>query len=110
RLPAFAADEHDEVIVAEIVEGDDPYSTTSVIEVEPERTRSRIPGIASMLLALAAAVVTGVAVGVATNGDAALGAGLGFTAIGLSITAVLVGLVAVVARLGRAWGTIGVVV
>jgi hypothetical protein len=111
RLPAFTADEGDssEVIVAEIVDADEPAETTRVIEVEPERRRSSIPGLVALLLAVATEVVTGIAVGVATGGDVDAGTALGYTAIGMSVAAILLGLVAVLARLGRTWGVAAIV-
>lgn len=112
RIPSISADQHDgtEVVEAEIVEGNEPELDSGVIVVEPERRRSRLPGLIAVLLAVATAVVSGVAVGVATGGDASAGTVLGFTAIGLSVAAVVLGLVAAIARLGRAWGVGAIIV
>lgn len=115
RLPAFVADESDgtEVIEAEIVDADetDPaYSETGVIEVEPERRRSRVPGLVALLLGVATVFVSGIAIGAATAGDTAVGTVLGTVAIGMSVAAILVGAVAAIARLGRGWGIAAIVV
>lgn len=116
RLPAFVADESDgtEVIEAEIVDADEPAdpesSETGVIEVEPERRRSRVPGLVALLLGVATVFVSGIAIGAATAGDTAVGTVLGTVAIGMSVAAILVGAVAAIARLGRGWGIAAIVV
>lgn len=107
-LPAYRATDETEVIEAELVH-EEPSGDTGMIEVEPERRRSVIPGVIVLLLGLAVPVLAGIAVGAATGGDAAGGTALAWAAIGLSIGAVLLGLVAVLFRMGRVWGALGAV-
>lgn len=98
-----------EVIEAELVH-EEPSGDTGIIEVEPERRRSALPGVIALLAALVVPVLAGIAVGAATDGDAAGGTVLGWLAIWFSVGAVLLGLVAVLFRMGRVWGAIAIVV
>lgn len=78
------------------------------------RTR-RIPGIVSLGLGLLAVIVVIVAVSMAAPAGAtettwAVASVLAWIANGLTVAAVVLGLVAVIARLGRWWGAAGIVV
>lgn len=67
-------------------------------------------GRGALALAVATAVVHGIAVSVASSGDPVTGTVLAYVAIGLSIAAVLGGLVALVAGFGRRTGAAAVVI
>ena len=79
--------------------------------VEPvvTRARPRWPGILSFVLALLA--VAGLAAGIvlATSDQFLAATYTAWGAIGASGLAVVLGLIAVIGRLGRGWGTAGVV-
>lgn len=97
-------------VVPMYVEPDDPEPAASEepespeIQVTASRPRTPFVGIAALVLAVATAVVHGVAVAVASGGDAQAGTVLAVVAIGLSILAVVGGLVALIAGLGRRTG------
>ncbi len=74
------------------------------IQVVAARARTPLVGIAALALAVLTAIVHGVAVAVASGGDAQTGTVLAVVAIGLSILAVVGGLVALIAGLGRRTG------
>ncbi len=69
----------------------------------------RVPGMLSLALAVATAVLGGIAVAVATGADFDTSTTLGWVAIGTSAGAVLVGVAAIVLRWGRGFGIAGVV-
>ncbi len=89
-----------------------PLEPEIVVEPEPtdapRRGRAFVGGLA-LLGALAAAIVTGVGIGVAASGLYDLGAVLAWVAIVLSALAVLVGLVAIIVGWGRRWGIAAVI-
>ncbi len=89
-----------------------PLEPEIVVEPEPtdapRRGRVLVGGLA-LLGALAAAIVTGVGIGVAASGLYDLGAVLAWVAIVLSALAVLVGLVAIIVGWGRRWGIAAVI-
>ena len=92
-----------------VVEDDDDLDAAVSAEDEPRR-RTRLVGIAAMVLALGTIGVHIAAVVVSSAGDFVAGAQLGWVAIGLSALAVLVGLVAAIIGRGRAWGIVAVLV
>ncbi len=69
----------------------------------------RVPGMLSLALAVATAVLGAIAVAVATGADFATSTTLGWVAIGTSAGAVLLGVAAIVLRWGRGFGIAGVV-
>jgi hypothetical protein len=77
--------------------------------VAPPRRRPRWPGIVSFVFALLA--VAGVAAGIvfATSDQFLLATYIAWGAIGASGLAVVMGLIAVIGRFGRGWGTAGTV-
>ncbi len=77
--------------------------------VVPARVRPRWPGVVSFVLSLLA--VAGVVAGIvlATSDLYLIATYVAWGAIGASGLAVLIGLVAVIGRFGRGWGTAGVV-
>ena len=92
-----------------VVEDDDDLDAAVSAEDEPRR-RTRLVGIAAMVLALGTIGVHIAAVVVSSAGDFVAGAQLGWVAIGLSALAVLVGLVAAIIGRGRAWGIVAALV
>lgn len=86
-----------------------PDDDSPELEVAPERRWRPIVGAAALLLAVATAVMHGIAVNVASNGDAPAGTTLAYVAIALSALAVLAGLVALIANLGRRVGAAAIV-
>ena len=92
-----------------VVEDDDDLDAAVSAEDEPRR-RTRLVGIAAMVLALGTIGVHIAAVVVSSAGDFATGAQLGWVAIGLSALAVLVGVIAAIIGRGRAWGIVAVLV
>ena len=92
-----------------VVEDDDDLDAAVSTEDEPRR-RTRLVGIAAMVLALGTIGVHIAAVVVSSAGDFATGAQLGWVAIGLSALAVLVGVTAAIIGRGRAWGIVAVLV
>ncbi len=68
----------------------------------------RWPGIFSVGLGILTAVLTGVGISVATDGGFVVATALAWTAIAVSAVGVLVGIAAIVGRLGRRWGIAGV--
>lgn len=101
-------------VVPMYVEGENPDLEDADAPDAPElpgvvaRVRTPWVGRGALALAVATAVVHGIAVGVASGGDPATGTVLAFLAIGLSIAAVLGGLVAVIAGFGRRTGAAAV--
>lgn len=101
-------------VVPMYVEGENP-DLPDADETEPPelpgvvaRVRTPWVGRIALALAVATAVVHGFAVGVASDGDPTTGTVLAYVAIGLSILAVLGGLVAVIAGFGRRTGAAAV--
>ena len=92
-----------------VVEDDDDLDAAVSAEDEPRR-RTRLVGIAAMVLALGTIGVHIAAVVVSSAGDFVAGAQLGWVAIGLSALAVLVGVTAAIIGRGRAWGIVAVLV
>lgn len=86
-------------------------SLAAPLPVEPvlRRSRPRWPGILSFVLSLLA--VAGVAAGIvlATSDLFLAATDTAWGAIGASALAVILGLIAVIGKLGRGWGTTGVV-
>jgi hypothetical protein len=88
----------------------------SEAQAPPSAERARRPkrpqvapwllGVAGVLLAIAAGVVQGIAIGQASNLNWERGTLLAWVAIGLSSAALLVGLAAVILNRGRRWGVV----
>ncbi|MDF1477955.1 hypothetical protein PYV02_02530 [Leifsonia sp. H3M29-4] len=102
-------------VVPMYVEGENP-DLEDADETEPPelpgvvaRVRTPWVGRGALALAVATAVVHGIAVSVAGDGDPVTGTVLAYVAIGLSIAAVLGGLVAVIAGFGRRTGAAAIV-
>jgi hypothetical protein len=87
----------------------DSLAAPPPVEPVATRRRPRWPGILSFVLALLAVggVVTGILL--ATSDLFLLATYTAWGAIGASGLAVLLGLIAVIGRLGRGWGTAGIV-
>lgn len=84
-----------------------PPGTTFVRRVRGPR---RWPGIVSCVLAVLMLAATGAGIQIAARGDFALSTGLAYAAIGLSIAAVVLGVVAIFGRFARGAGVVGVLV
>ncbi len=100
-------------IYLEPVEEPEPLEPEIVVEPEPtDAPRRSIPlvGALSLLAAVAAAVLTGVGVAMASAGAYDAGTVIAWISIVLSSLAVLGGLVAAVAGWGRPWGVVAVIV
>ncbi len=70
----------------------------------------RWPGIIACVLAVLMLAATGAGIQVASTGDYRLSTDLAYAAIGLSLAAILFGVIAIVRRARRAAGVVGVVV
>lgn len=95
-----------------VAEPAEPLEPEIVVEPEPSdapRRTTNLVGSLALIAALAAAVVTGVGVGVASSGAYDAGTVLAWVAIVVSIAAVLGGLVAAVAGWGRRLGIAAVI-
>ena len=95
-----------------IVEEEAPVAEAPVPPVaEPVEVKRRtgLVGGFALLVALVAAVMTGVAVSVASNGGDDVGTVLAWVAIGCSALAILGGVVAAVFRLGRGTGIAAII-
>ncbi len=86
-----------------------PVDEVQPPEIQVERKRTAIPGIASLALAVIAAVLQGVAIALATAGDYGTASILAYAAIVGSIVAFVGALVAVIANLGRRTGVAALV-
>ena len=86
--------------------GDAPASEA----VEVSLRRPRWPGALAGALAILMVITWAVALACSLAGLLELGVGLSYSAIGLSVLAVLAGIVAVVANWGRGWGIAAVAV
>ena len=84
-----------------------------VPELEPDDVlarRPRWPGALAGGLAILMVITWAVALACSLAGLLELGVGLSYSAIGLSVLAVLAGIVAVVANWGRGWGIAAIAV
>lgn len=114
----------DEVVIAELIDDDGaPRPASAVADAgvgdsaagagDPaagRRHRSPGVGVVASLLAVATAVLVGVAVRAASGGDDALATSLAYAAIATSAVGVLVGILAIPLRSGRALGAIAAAV
>lgn len=93
-------------VVPMYLEGEDV--PVEQVPASAERTRTPLLGIVALVLGVltVAALVTGIAI--ATAGDWAPATTIAYGAIGLSVLAVVVGVVAVVLGAGRRWAVIAV--
>lgn len=100
-------------VVPMYIETDDP-PTEAGEPVEaapaPRRPRTKLVGILALVVAVAAAVLQGVGIGVATGGDYPLASALAYGAIVASILAFVAALVAVLGGFGRRWGVAALVI
>lgn len=85
---------------------EEPEVPDEPAEVVEEAPRARRPwvGLVAVALTLATIGVHVAAIAVATDGDFPLGTLLGYIAIGVSVLAVVVGVLAAIIGRGRAWG------
>ena len=74
------------------------------------RRPSPIPGLLALFLAIVTVVLLIIGVDVALRGDYAASRGIAYSTIGTSLVGVIIGIIAVLARRGRVWGIIGIVV
>lgn len=72
------------------------------------RRHPRWPGLLSVALGVLTAVLTGVGVAVASDGGFVVATAIAWTAVAVSVAGVVLGVAAVVARLGRRWGVAGI--
>lgn|GEM_PF-2275739 len=87
-------------------EGAEPVRSDST----SRRTRGGWLGVAAFAIAVGAALACGIGVGVASNGSWTLATGLAYAGVGFSVIAVVLGLFAVFADLGRRFGTWAVII
>lgn len=103
-------------VVPMYVDGEHPESDGPPEGEPPEiqgvvtAVRTPLVGIISIAVAVIAAIVHGVAIGVGSSGDLPMATVLAYIAIALSMLAVIGGLVGLVAGFGRRTGAIAVAV
>lgn|GEM_PF-2311722 len=92
------------IYVQPIEDEPEPPEEEFVAEEPAPKKRTALLGIVAAVLALGTIGVHAAAIVVASTGDFPLGTTLGYVAIGVSVLAVVVGVVAAILGRGRTWG------